>query len=116
MRDLISYFALQSLHHSYYLLPVEDQPEFSAEDPCIGAGWQVEGNELYWVWKYPSGNDRKTWCVEFLLIQIWQPQMSQAELQERIVNTVTFLYNHYGLPMLEKDLLVEECEKMQIQI
>ncbi len=95
-------------------MPFEDHPEFTPQDPCIGAGWEIEGSELYWVWKYPSGNNKKTWCVEFLLINVWQPQMSQTVLQEKILDTVAFLYGFYGLEVPERALLVKECEKMQI--
>ena len=103
-------------HKLYFAIETsEDQPSFKdPADPCLGGGFEVKDGDLVWCWHYMSGKSSCTWAIEFLLIHVWHPDMSQEKLREVMFEMVPKLYEKFGLEPPSSEVLVEQCSHMQI--
>ena len=90
----------------------KDHPTFEPDNPCISGGWEIYQDDLYWCWTYADGEKYRTWAVEHLLIQCWQPELPHKVLQENIFKLCEKLYNMYGVAKPSDELLLKECSKM----
>lgn len=94
----------------------KDHPTFEPDNPVILGGWEPYQDDLYWCWTYADGEKYRTWAVEYLLIQCWQPELPLKKLEENIFKLVEKLYSMYGVAKPSEELLHKECSKMQIMI
>ena len=89
-----------------------DHPCFDADDPCLGGGWKVMNEDLYWVWTYASGTEHCTWAIKFLIINKWSPSLKHVDLELAIAKLATKLYTMYGCPVPSDAVVKCECDKM----